>query len=165
MHILRNQHCRVLCLAVLSVFTLTTWADKLNDELHRIFDIAERNNSMIHADAIASQKARSDVNVARSERLPDINTSLSLSYIGNGQLWNRNFGEYMKAEMPHFGNSFSLSVRQPVYMGGAITGGIRAAELSVDMANLNEEQTRSNVYMQLTALFLQLHCRRTRQRC
>lgn len=79
MHILRNQHCRVLCLAVLSVFTLTAWADKLNDELHRIFDIAERNNSMIHADAIASQKARSDVNVARSERLPDINTSLSLS--------------------------------------------------------------------------------------
>ena len=158
MHILRNQHCRVLCLAVLSVFTLTAWSDKLNDELHRIFDIAERNNSMIHADAIASQKARSDVNVARSERLPDINTSLSLSYIGNGQLWNRNFGEYMTAEMPHFGNSFSLSVRQPVYMGGAITGGIRAAELSVDMANLNEEQTRSNVYMQLTALFLQLHC-------
>lgn len=158
MHILRNQHCRAIGLAVLSVFTLTASADKLDEELQRLFDIAERNNSMIQADAIASQKARSDVQAARSERLPDINTSLSLSYIGNGQLWNRSFGEYMKADMPHFGNTFSLSVRQPVYMGGAITGGIRAAELTVDMANLNEEQTRSNVHLQLTALFLQLHC-------
>ncbi|MGN1246547.1 MAG: TolC family protein [Muribaculaceae bacterium] len=151
-------HYRAMCLTVVSVFMLTSSAGKLDDELHRIFGIAERNNSMIRAEAIAMQRARNDVGAARSERLPDINTSLTLSYIGNGQLWNRNFGEYMKAEMPHFGNTFSLSVHQPVYMGGAISSGIRAAELSVDMANISAEQTRSNVRLQLTALLLQLHC-------
>ena len=158
MHISRNLHRLAAGWVVLCVFSLSSQTTELNDELNRLFAIAESYNSSIRTEAIATQKAQSDVKAARSERLPDINTSLTLSYIGDGQLWNRSFGEYTKADMPHFGNSFSLSVRQPIYTGGAITGGIRAAELSAGMAKLNEVQTRSNVRLQLTALFLQRHC-------
>lgn len=158
MHILRTSHCLALGLAVLSAFSLSSQTSRLSDELNRLFGIADSNNSSIRTFAIATQKADADVKTARSEWLPDIGASLTLSYIGNGQLWNRSFGEYTKAEMPHFGNSFSLNLRQPIYTGGAITGGIRVAELSAGMARLNEEGTHQGVRLKVALLFMQWHC-------
>ena len=88
------------------------------------------------------QKADADVLSAKAQRLPDVNASLSFSYIGDGQLWNRKFGEYTKADMPHFGNNFSLEAQQIVYSGGAISGGIRMAEKGRDMTLIDGEEKR-----------------------
>ncbi len=58
--------------------------------------------------------------------LPDANASLSLSYIGDGFTTKRNFSDYQKAPIPHFGSGFGINISQPVYTGGPI----RAASTS-----------------------------------
>ena len=43
----------------------------------------------------------------------------------------------MSVEMPHFGNNFALEAQQVVYAGGAISSGIRQAELGKLLAELD----------------------------
>ncbi len=97
------------------------------------------------------------MSVARSGRLPDINASLSLSYIGDGFITKRDFSGYEVAPIPHFGNGLSLSVEQPVYTGGAITAGIELADLKSTAARYATELQRDNIRFRLTGFYLDLY--------
>ena len=83
--------------------------------LEEIFEAAETNSAQLRPSFTAQTEAEREISVARAGRLPDINASLSLSYIGNGVTTERSFSDYQKAPIPHFGNGLSLNVTQPVY--------------------------------------------------
>lgn len=54
--------------------------------LDEIFQTAEQNSATLRASEAAREEARRDISVARSQRLPDINASLGVSYIGDGYI-------------------------------------------------------------------------------
>lgn len=122
-----------------------------------LYDIAEKNSVQLRPSIAAEEEARHGINVARSERLPDINASLSLSYIGDGFTTKRNFSGYEKAPIPHFGNNLSVSVSQTVYTGGAIGKGIELAELKATAARYATELQRDNIRFQLTGFYLDIY--------
>ena len=43
----------------------------------------------------------------------------------------------MEIDMPHFGNNFALEAQQVIYAGGAISSGIKQAEMSKLLAELD----------------------------
>lgn len=106
--------------------------------LEEIFEAAETNSAQLRPSFTAQTEAEREISVARAGRLPDINASLSLSYIGNGFTTERSFSDYQKAPIPHFGNGLSLNVTQPVYTGGAQTYAIELAELKSTAAGLSD---------------------------
>lgn len=97
--------------------------------LEEIFKIAETNSVQLQPSFTAQTEAEHETDIARTGRLPDINASLSLSYIGDGFTTKRNFSDYQKAPIPHFGSGLSLNVTQPIYTGGAVTSAVKLAEL------------------------------------
>ncbi len=125
--------------------------------LEQLFESAERNSAQLRPSFSAEEDANQEIRVARSGRLPDINASLSFSYIGDGFTTKRNFSEYQKAPIPHYGNVLSLSVNQPVYTGGAITSGIQLAELKLTASRYATELQRDNVRFQLTGFYLDIY--------
>lgn len=125
--------------------------------LEELFEVAETNSAQLRPAFSAEDEARQGVSEARSNRLPDISASLSFSYIGDGFTTARNFSDYQKAPIPHYGNGFSLNVSQPVYTGGAITAGIDMAELKLTATRLATELQRDNVRMQLTGFYLDIY--------
>lgn len=125
--------------------------------LEELFESAERNSAQLRPSFSAEEDANQEIRVARSGRLPDINASLSFSYIGDGFTTKRNFSEYQKAPIPHYGNVLSLSVNQPVYTGGAITSGIQLAELKLTASRYATELQRDNVRFQLTGFYLDIY--------
>lgn len=125
--------------------------------IEQLFEIAESNSVQLRPSFTAEEEARRDISVARSQRLPDINASLSLSYIGDGFTTKRNYSDYQKAPIPHFGNGLSVSVSQPVYAGGAITAGIEMAELKSTAARYATELQRDNIRFQLAGMYLDLY--------
>ncbi len=129
----------------------------LRGGMRRLFDIADEHNTSINSCKTALQKAQLDIEAAKAQRLPDINASLSFSYLGNGQIWDRDFTNYIKAAIPHWGNSFSIEAAQVVYSGGAVTSTIRLAELGKEMETLNDDSNRKKVHMLLAGLYLQRH--------
>ena len=122
-----------------------------------LFEVAEANSAQLRPSLSAEEEARREISVARSGRLPDIEANLSLSYIGDGFTTKRNFSDYQKAPIPHFGNAFGLNITQPVYTGGAISAGIEMAELKSTASRYATELQRDNIRFQLTGFYLDIY--------
>lgn len=122
-----------------------------------LFEIAETNSAQLRPSFTAEEEARREISVARSGRLPDIEANLSLSYIGDGFTTKRNFSDYQKAPIPHFGNTFGINITQPVYTGGAISAGIEMAELKSTASRYATELQRDNIRFQLTGFYLDIY--------
>ena len=125
--------------------------------IEELFEIAEANSAQLHPSFAAENESKREISVARSGRLPEINAALSLSYIGDGFTTKRNFSDYQKAPIPHFGSGLSLSITQPVYMGGAISTGIELAEMKSTAARYATELQRDNIRFQLTGFYLDIY--------
>ncbi len=121
-----------------------------------LFEVAETNSAQLRPSLSAEEEKR-EISVARSGRLPDIEANLSLSYIGDGFTTKRNFSDYQKAPIPHFGNAFGINITQPVYTGGAISAGIEMAELKSTASRYATELQRDNIRFQLTGFYLDIY--------
>ena len=141
--------------------------------LHEIYELAEHESRVIRVGNIGVETATEGERTARSARLPQVDLSLSGSYIGNATLMSRGFSTSGttdvilaglgpqkvpngKQDTPHWGNSFTARVTQVIYSGGAISSGIRMAALGREMALLDVEKDRQQVRFLLTGFYLDL---------
>lgn len=124
--------------------------------LEDMFQLAEKNSKSLKVSQLAVREATEGIEVAQNDRLPSIEASLSLSYIGNGWMSDRNFSNGIKAPMPHFGNNFAFKATQAIYTGGAISTGIEMSQLQKQMAQTELEQNRQNIRFMLVAHYLDL---------
>lgn len=125
--------------------------------LEQIFETADAHSAQLRPSFTAQTEANREINIARAGRLPDINASLSLSYIGDGFTTKRNFSDYQKAPIPHFGNTLSINITQPVYTGGAVTSAIELAELKSTAARYATDFQRDNIRFRLTGFYLDIY--------
>ncbi|MCR5313533.1 MAG: TolC family protein [Bacteroidaceae bacterium] len=132
-------------------------SQKLTLSLDELFRTAEKNNTSIKSFQSAIDEADAGVKAANSERLPDLNTSLALSYLGKCTIMDGDFSNAYGANPPHFGTNFALQASWAVYTGGAITSGVNLAKLNAEMARLNAKDNEQNVRMLITGYYLQLH--------
>ncbi|MCM1312249.1 MAG: TolC family protein [Roseburia sp.] len=124
--------------------------------LEEIFALAEESNRDMSVLRFAEQEAAQGVEVAKNARLPDINVGLSVSYLGDAYLWDREFGNGMNAPMPHFGNNFVFEASQVVYAGGAVDAGIELARLQRSAASVNKKIGEQELRLMLAGNYLEL---------
>ncbi len=124
--------------------------------IEEMFDLAEANSKSIKAYQIAVAEAIEGVKVAKNDRLPSIEASLSFSYIGDGWMSDRDFSNGQNTDMPHYGNNFSLRATQVVYAGGAINAGIELSQLSRQAAETELLNNRQNIRFLLIGHYLDL---------
>lgn len=125
--------------------------------LEELFALADKNSKSLHAASFAVKEAEQEVEVARNGKLPDIDISLSASYLGNGYLTDRNFSDGRSVKIPHFGNNFAITATQLIYGGVKVDNAIALAQLKKEMAGVNLEATRSRVRWMLTGFYLDLY--------
>src|SRR5574344_2434128 len=77
-----------------------------------LFELVENNSKSLLTQKTGAEVADQAVASAKSQRLPDINTSLSFSYIGNALITDRDFSNVHVLSSPHFGNSFALEAQR-----------------------------------------------------
>ncbi|NDV64629.1 TolC family protein [Bacteroides sp. 224] len=128
---------------------------KLNIE--EMFELAETNSKSILTFDIAEKEAAQAIKVAKTTLLPDINLSLSASFLGNGRIMDRDFSNGMDAPMPHFGNNFSIEASQVLYAGGAISGEISMTKVRHQLAQLEKDKNRQDIRFLLTGNYLELY--------
>ncbi|MBO5155563.1 MAG: TolC family protein [Prevotella sp.] len=125
--------------------------------IDELFRLADENSKSIRTFSTGLEAAGEAVKAANAQRLPEISATLSASYLGDGNLWNRHFGDGMSVHIPHFGNNFALEAQQVIYSGGAISGGIALAELGQKMAGLDVEKNRQEMRFMLVGHYLNLY--------
>ena len=140
--------------------------------LEDIFALADQNSQQIRICETDLEAFDEAIKSAKSNKLPDVDLSLSGYYIGNANVLSRDFSssgtttvayaigageiENGTQSSPHWGNNFMVKVSQVIYAGGAISSGIRMAELGKKMSELNMEKNRQEVRFALTGQYLEL---------
>ena len=122
--------------------------------IEELFALAEEQSVSIQIYKTETEAAGEALKAAKAQRLPEIGVSLSASYLGNGQIWDRDFSNAMEVEMPHFGNNFALEAQQVIYAGGAISSGIKQAELSKSLAELDLQKNVQEIRFLLVGHYL-----------
>lgn len=125
--------------------------------IDEMFQMADKQSQSIRTYRTGREAAAEAVKAAKAQRLPDISASLSFSYLGNGWLSDRDFKNGINIDMPHFGNNFALEASQVIYTGGAISSGIRLAELNARMAELDWQKNRQEIRFLLIGYYLDLY--------
>lgn len=142
---------RLFILAIGFASVATSMAqDTRRLSIEGLFDLIEQNSTSLREQKTGVEAAQEGVKAAKSQRLPDINTQLSGSYAGNVVMMNRSFGDAHGMHSPHWGNTFNLDVRQPIYAGGAIDAGIEMAKLGLESSKLSTSLNRAS--LRFTAL-------------
>lgn len=124
--------------------------------IDQLFDSIEERSVNLRTIKSGVEAADFGIKTAKSQLLPDLNASLSLSYIGNASLIERDFSDFQGLESIHYGNNFSLQAQQVVYAGGSIDAGIRLAELSKRQAETAVKLTRQQVRFVALGQYLDL---------
>ena len=124
--------------------------------IEELFGLVEENSSSLRAEKTGVQFADQGVAAAKTERLPDIQTSLSASYNGNILMMDRDFTHAHGYSSPHLGNSLAVEAQQVVYSGGALSAGIRMAELGREQAEVGVELTRQQLRFLALGQYLEL---------
>lgn len=143
-------------MAVLPGYTVCASTERVLT-LDKVFASAEANSVQLRPSLTGEDEARAEIGVARSVRLPEINTNLSLSFIGDGFTTKRDFSDYSRAPIPHFGSGLNVNVTQPVYAGGAITAGIEMAELKSTASRFATELSRNGLRFRLTGYYIDIY--------
>lgn len=125
--------------------------------IDELFRLADENSRSIQSYRTGVDAAAEALKAAKAQRLPDIKGTASVSYLGDGHIWDRHYKNGMKVDMPHFGNNFALEVQQVLYAGGAISSGIELAELGKQMAQLDSEKNRQEIRFLLVGYYLDLY--------
>ena len=155
---LLTMHKRLLCCACVCMLMPNYGMAQTQRRLtaNELFSMIESGNSTLNATKTGVSVATQGIEEAKNKRLPDIGASLSLSYTGNVLITDRNFSHAKGASQPHFGNSFALEAQQVVYAGGAISTGIKLAELQKSVAENAVTLTRNQLRFIAIGQFLEL---------
>ncbi len=121
-----------------------------------LFRLADAQNADISASDARITVASQGEAVAKNSRLPQINASVTLSFLGDGTILDRNFSNPMRDKLPHFSNTLGVEVYQPVYTGGAITSSISLAGKETEMAVNGRNITVNSVRMAIVSNYLEL---------
>lgn len=123
-----------------------------------LFSLIDDRSRTVKLKALCVDDAVSGESVARGNLLPHINASLSVGWLGDGYLTDRDFGNGMVVRNPHSKNDFALEAIQVIYSGGELSGSVRMAKLNADMARLNLEESRQQVKFLLLGWLIDLQC-------
>lgn len=125
--------------------------------IEEMFRLADGQSRSIQAYKTGQEAAAEALKAAKAQRLPDVNVSVSGSYWGNGKLWDRDFDNAVKVDMPHWGNNFALEAQQVIYSGGAINSGIKQAELAKQLAEMDWQKNIQEIRFLLVGNYLNLY--------
>ena len=145
----------LLCMAVLCSRCICAQTRQIGIE--ELFSLADEQSKSIRTFRTGAEAAQESLSAAKSQRLPNISVSLSASYLGDGKIWDRDFSNAMKIDMPHFGNNFALEAEQVVYAGGAISSGIKQAEIGKQLADLDLRKRVQDIRFILVGHYLNIY--------
>lgn len=126
-------------------------------DLEKMFELADQNSRSIRTFDLAEREAGQAVKVVKNAMLPSVDVSLSVSYLGDGWMADRNFSDGMNAPMPHLGNNFVLEATQVVYAGKALSNSVARAKLQQQLAQLDKEKNRQDIRFLLAGNYLELY--------
>ncbi len=131
--------------------------DSLSLGVEDVFRMIDSGNRTVRMMTTAVDAAVEGVKSAKEERLPDVDVSVNVSYIGDAFLIDRDFSGFTRTGSPHFGNGFTLDASQVIYAGGALKAGIELAEHGLARSTAELDKSRQGLRLMAAGQYLDLY--------
>lgn len=131
--------------------------DSLSLGIEDIFRMIDSGNRTVRMMTTAVDAAGEGVKAAKEARLPDVNMSVNVSYIGDAFLTDRDFSGVTRTDSPHFGNGFTVDASQVIYAGGALKAGIELAEQGLARSTAELDKSRQGLRLMAAGQYLDLY--------
>lgn len=131
--------------------------DSLSLGIEDIFKMLDSGNRTIRMLRTAVDAAGEGVKAAKEARLPDVDASANVSYIGDAFLTDRDFSGFTRLTSPHFGNGFTVDARQVIYAGGAVKAGIELAGHGLARSTTELDKSRQGLRLMAAGQYLDLY--------
>lgn len=143
-------------LACAALNTQGVMAGELGMGINDVITAVDTGNASVRQARKGVDVARRGVDAAKAARLPDIDASLSVGYLGNGTITDRDFSGAICDHLPHFTNAASLTVYQPLWTGGALTASIDMARTRELLAATRLDGARSTARLEALTTYFRL---------
>lgn len=156
---IENRRLPYLCLLLLLV--VVSWKTNAQSKnvtfsIEEICELAQKNNQTLQVAKAGVEVAAQQVAVQRLNHLPVINTSLSAFYLGNVNIYDSDFSDHLKIDMPHFGNSFTIEAQHLIFKGNMISRSVELAGLQQQLAVLKAQEANQSIKFLVTSSYLDL---------
>jgi len=118
--------------------TQTSYSKVYNVE--DLFQLVWKNNQSLKTSRADVGIANQRIEVAKAQRLPQVQASLTGGYLGDAQIIENDFSNSTRVPMPHFSNSFAVQASEVIFNGNAINNTIASASLQEQLTRLSLEE-------------------------
>ncbi len=140
-----------------SFVSVETSADTIALGIEDVFRMIDSRNRTVQMLRTAVDAAGEGVKAAKDARLPDVEVSANVSYIGDAFLTDRDFSGFTRAVTPHFGNGFTVDASQVIYAGGAVKAGVDMAGHGLKRSSAELDKSRQGLRLMAAGQYLDLY--------
>jgi outer membrane protein TolC len=105
--------------------------------MEQAIEMGLQNHQKLKISQAQLETKEQQVKVSKSQQLPSVTFSANAFYLGDAVILDADWSKVQTADIPHFGNTFSLQASQLLYKGGVIRKSIEMAELQQQLAELD----------------------------
>jgi outer membrane protein len=145
------------------LFGLFTLHARSQDTVSRIitvkqlFELTEANSKQLNISRQNIGIGDSRVEIAKSDRLPEIGTSADIGYLSTIAILNPDFSFHSNVLTPHLSNNYFVGASEVIFKGGFVQHNIARAKLSEELASLNYQKDQQEVKILLLGKYLELY--------
>lgn len=125
--------------------------------LNQLFKLTEANAKILEVSYQNIGINGAKIDVAKADRLPEINTSVEAGYLSTISILKPSFAFYKNVPTPHFDNNYYLEANEVLFKGGFVRQNIARAKLAEELASANFEKDKQDVKLILLGKYLDLY--------
>ncbi|MGO1242697.1 TolC family protein [Sphingobacterium sp. JB170] len=125
--------------------------------LEQIFELTLKNNQSLKISNSAVEVAKQRVEVAKLQRLPNLDASLTAGYMGDALVIDKDFSSSTRIPVPHFTNTFALEASQVIFKGNAVNNSIANTSLQEQVSLLNMQENTLGINLLVAGNYLDLY--------
>lgn len=131
--------------------------------LDSVFVLLDENSNILKLSQAGIETAKKNVSVVRSSRLPSVKIGVSARYIGDAKIIDRDFSHSQTADVPDFGNCFSVEAYYSLFDGGLLARQVDMAKLGVESSVVHNRKNILDLKLLVAGYYLDL-CRLQNQK-
>jgi len=137
-----------------------TYAQEIKEQkisVEELFQLVETNHPSLKVSRSDIDISNQSIKVTKNQYLPEVAVGAQAYYLGDVQVLDKNFGNPMRVDMPHFGNKYSVEARQLIWKGGVVRNAVEIQNLKKELSELNYETNEQNIKLLTLGYYLDLY--------
>lgn len=152
-----NNFCFLLVVVFLSTNLYAQNTTQQTYSINQITELAFQNSKALKVSSISVEIAKQKIEVTKLAYIPSITTSFNALYLGDVNVYSKDFSKLNTINMPHFGNSFGIQAQQLIFKGGLLKNSVEISSLQEQISELDFQNNKLDIKFLVIANYLDLY--------